>query len=63
MYGYEPRPLPSIISETLIPVAEDRIRELSEARKKAVAAHDLACKAMKDWNSGKFTPLREIKCG
>ena len=63
MYGYEPRPLPSIISETLIPVAEDRIRELSEARKEAVAAHDLACKEMKDWNSSKFTPLREIKCG
>ena len=57
MYGYEPRPLPSVISETLIPVAEDRIKELSEARKKAIAAHDLACKAMKDRNSGKFVPF------
>ena len=57
MYGYEPRPLPSVISETLIPAAEDRIKELSEARKEAVAAHDLAHKAMKDRNSGKFVPF------
>ena len=57
MYGYEPRPLPSVISETLIPTAEDHIKELSEARKEAVAAHDLAPKAMKDRNSGKFVPF------
>ena len=72
MYGYEPRPLLSVISNTLIPVAEDHIKELSEARKEAVAVHDLACKAMKDWNSGKFTPFakgdkvwleaRKLKC-
>ena len=57
MYSYEPRPLPSVISETLIPVAKDCIKELSEARKEAVATHDLACKAMKDRNSSKFTPF------
>ena len=72
MYGYEPRPLFSIISETLIPAAEDRIKKLSKARKEAVATHDLAHKAMKDWNSGKFTPFangdkvwleaRNLKC-
>ena len=72
MYGYEPRPLPSIISKTLIPAAEDRIKELSEARKEAVAAHDLARKAMKERNSGKFVPFakgdkvwleaRNLKC-
>ena len=72
MYGYEPRPLPSVISETLIPAAEDHIKELSEARKEAVAAHDLAHKAMKDRNSGKFAPFakgdkvwleaRNLKC-
>ena len=57
MYSYEPRPLPSVISETLIPAAKDRIKELSKARKEAVAADDLACKAMKDRNSGKFVPF------
>ena len=57
MYGYEPRPLPSIISETLIPAAEKCIKELSEARKEAVVTHDLARKAMKDQNSDKFTPF------
>ena len=54
MHDYEPRPFLSIISKTLIPAVNDHIKELSEARKEAVAMHDLACKAMKDWNSGKF---------
>jgi len=48
MYGYEPRPLPSVISETHIPAAESRIKELSEARREALAAHDIARKVMKD---------------
>ena len=72
MYGYEPRPLPSVISKTLILVAKDHIKELSKARKEVLAAHDLARKAMKDRNSGKFAPFakrdkvwleaRNLKC-
>ena len=72
MYGYEPRALPSVISETLIPAAEDHIKELSEARKEAVATHDLTRKAMKNRNSRKFVPFakgdkvwleaRNLKC-
>lgn len=42
MYGYEPRPLPTVISDTHLPAAESHIKELSEARNEANAAHDLA---------------------
>ena len=41
----------------LIPAAKDHIKEPSEARKEAAATHDLARRAMKDRNSGKFTPF------
>jgi len=48
MYSYELRPLPSIISKTHIPAAESHIKELSEARNEALAAHDIARRVMKD---------------
>ena len=57
MYGYKPRPLPTIISNTHLPAAESHIRELSEAQNEANAAHNLAQKTMKDQNSGKFSPF------
>jgi len=57
MYGYEPRPLPSVISETHIPAAESCIKELSEARNKALAAHDITHRVMKDQSMVKFSPF------
>jgi len=59
MYGYEPRLLPSVISETHIPAAESRIKELSEARNEALAAHDIACKVMRDRSTAKFSPFQK----
>jgi len=59
MYGYEPRPLPSVISETHIPAVEGRIRELSEARREALAAHDIACRVMKDRSTARFSPFQK----
>jgi len=59
MYGYEPRTLPLVISETHIPAAESRIKELSEARNKALAAHDIAHKVMKDRSTAKFSPFQK----
>ena len=57
MYEHKPRPLPTIISKTHIPAVESWIKELSEAGNKANTTHDLAWKAMKDQNSGKFLPF------
>jgi len=57
MYSYELRPLPSIISKTHIPAAESHIKELSEARNEALAAHDIARRVMKDWSMTKFSPF------
>jgi len=72
MYGYEPRPLPSVISETHIPAAESCIKELSEARNEALAAHDITHRVMKDQSMVKFSPFlkgdkvwleaRNLKC-
>ena len=59
MYGYKPRPLPSVISETHIPVAESCIRELSEARREALAAHDIARRVMKDRSTARFSPFQK----
>jgi len=59
MYGYEPRPLPLVISETHIPAAESRIKELSEARNEALAAHDITCKLVKDRATAKFSPFQK----
>ena len=42
MMGYEPRALPSILSDTTIPTVETRLKTLSAARDEALAAHELA---------------------
>ena len=42
MMGYEPRALPSVISDTSIPAVESRLKALSAARNEALAAHELA---------------------
>ena len=39
MMGYEPRTLPSVISNTTIPAIETRLKALSAARNEALAAH------------------------
>ena len=46
MMGYEPRALPSVISDTSIPAVETRLKTLSAARNEALAAHELARQVM-----------------
>ena len=46
MMGYEPRALPSVISDTTIPAVESRLKTLSDARDEALAAHELARQVM-----------------
>ena len=42
MMGYEPRALPSVISDTSIPAVETCLKTLPAARNEALTAHELA---------------------
>ena len=46
MMGYEPRALPSVISDTSIPAVETRLKTLSAAHNEALATHELARQVM-----------------
>ena len=46
MIGYEPRALPSLISDSSIPAIESRLKSLIAAQDEALAAHELAHQVM-----------------
>ena len=46
MMGYEPRAPPLVISDTVIPAVETRLKALSAACDEALAAHELARQVM-----------------
>ena len=58
MMGYEPRALPSVISDTTIPAVETRLKTLSTARDKALAAHELARQVMAARTRQSFSPFK-----
>ena len=57
MMGYEPRALPSLISDSSIPAVESRLKSLVAARDEALAAHELARQVMSSRNNRGFTPF------
>ena len=57
MMGYEPRALPSVISDTSIPAVETRLKTLSAARNEALAAHELARQVMTAHSLMGFKPF------
>ena len=57
MMGYEPRALPSVISDTSIPAVETRLKTLSAARNEALAAHELARQVMSSRSRRGFKPF------
>ena len=59
MMGYEPRALPTIISETSLPAIQDRLNSLLAIRKEALAAHDLARQTMKSRTWRNFQPFKK----
>ena len=59
MMGYEPRVLPTIISETSLPAVQDRLHSLLAIRKEALAAHDLARQTMKSRTWRGFQPFKK----
>ena len=58
MMGYEPRALPSVISDTTIPVVETRLKTLSATRDEALAAHKLARQVMAARTRRSFSPFK-----
>ena len=42
MMGYDPKAIPTAFEDTKVPAADQRLKELKEARIEALAAHDLA---------------------
>ena len=57
MMGYEPRALPSVISDTSIPAVETRLKTLSTARNEALATHELARQVMSSRSRRGFKPF------
>src|SRR6266702_1355635 len=57
MMGYEPRALPSVISDTSIPAVETCLKTLSAARNEALAAHELARQTMAARTRRHFSPF------
>ena len=57
--GYEPKAIPTAFFKTNIPAAETRLSELLEARKEALAAHELARQAMKERTMRNFKPFEK----
>ena len=58
MMGYEPRALPSVISNTTIPAVESRLKTLSAACNEALAAHELARQVMAARTQQSFSPFK-----
>ena len=57
MMGYEPRALPSVISDTSIPAVEAHLKTLSAARNEALATHELARQVMSSRSRRGFKPF------
>ena len=72
MMGYEPRALPSVISDISIPAVESRLKTLSAAHNEALSAHALAQQVMNSRSRKGFKPFakgdkvwleaRNLKC-
>ncbi|KAF8643065.1 hypothetical protein AX16_009226 [Volvariella volvacea WC 439] len=58
MMGYHPKAIPEHPEPSYIPDVNKRLRVLTEARKEALAAHELARINMTKWNSTSYTPFR-----
>src|SRR5262249_17825537 len=59
MMGIEPRDLPLAFQKTDIPLVEQRMRTLTQAREEAVAAHELARQTMAARSKRGFAPFQK----
>ena len=59
MMGYEPHALPSTIQNSAIPAVETRLKNLTAAQNKALAAHELAQQVMATHTQQRFVPFKK----
>ena len=59
MMGYETHALPSIIQNSAIPTVETRLKNLTTAQNKALAAHELAWQVMATHTWQRFMPFKK----
>ena len=59
MMGYESHALPSIIQNSAIPAIKTRLKNLTAAQNKALAAHELARQAMAARTRQRFIPFKK----
>ena len=59
MMGYEPHVLPSVIQNSAIPAVETRLKNLTAAQNKALAAHELARQVMAACTQQRFIPFKK----
>ena len=57
--GYEPRALPTIISDTSLPAVQNHLNSLLAMRKEALATHDLTRQTMKSRTWQNFQPFKK----
>ena len=57
--GYEPAAIPTINPETEAPAATKRLKELSQVRQEALAAHELARQQMAERITRHFVPFKK----
>ena len=57
--GYEPVAIPTITPETEAPAATERLKELSQVRQEALAAHELARQQMAERITRHFVPFKK----
>ncbi|KAF8636973.1 hypothetical protein AX16_010921 [Volvariella volvacea WC 439] len=60
MMGYHPKAIPEHPEPSYIPDVNKRLRVITEARKKALAAHELARINMTKWNHTNYTPFKKL---
>ncbi|KAF8638134.1 hypothetical protein AX16_010568 [Volvariella volvacea WC 439] len=58
MMGYHPKAIPEHPEPSYIPDVNKQLRVLTEARKEALAAHELAKINMTKWNHTSYTPFK-----
>ena len=57
--GYEPKAFPESGTKTNVPTVEERLKRLTEIRKEAQAAHELARRRMIERHPNQFIPFKK----
>ena len=57
--GYNPRAIPAVLPNTMVPAVEERLSSLEKARTEAMAAHEMARQRMTERITRGFVPFKK----